>query len=535
MNAVTICSMLHEDAAESATRLFRRRPVISWTVERLRLAKNVRDITVLCWDDQLAAIRNAVAAQDVTIVSRGPRNPSASMRAVTAARRWADGWRGGLLQTCDFDTGFDAAAILNAMDETSSEAAVLVDPSAALVDPVLIDAVINHAVEKSDQELCFMPAAPGLSGVLLRRSLLEKFAVTRTLPGKWLHYLPDHPSRDPIAGDGCVPVATAVARTTSNFRFDSQRQIDRMTGAFDSLNGQLIGTDAETLVSILSKVETIDRLPREIVLELNTNRRSRAIFRPTEQSRSAMTIGRAQQLFDEFAALPDLRLTIAGCGDPLESDVLFDVLAMAEKSGTRAVHVETDLLTSDESIIARLASAPVDVVTVHLPAATVDTYATVMGVDSMTPALKNLATLVSARAARGGQLPLFVPTFTKCRANLGEMELWYDQWIRALGCAVIGGPSDFGGQIVDVSVADMSPPLRRPCRRMRSRLTVLSDGRVVACEQDFAGRMPLGRVGEQSITEIWTRLMRPLRDSHASGDWNKVQPLCGTCREWNRP
>ena len=53
--------------------------------------------------------------------------------------------------------------------------------------------------------------------------------------------------------------------------------------------------------------------------------------------------------------------------------------------------------------------------------------------------------------------------------NLAEMEIWYDQWLKALGSAVIIGPSDFAGQITSVGLADMQPPKRSACRRLESR------------------------------------------------------------------
>ncbi|MBV8781823.1 MAG: SPASM domain-containing protein [Phycisphaerae bacterium] len=524
---IAICSMLHEESNGSATLRFRDKPVLKWTVDRLRRAEHVSDVVVLCWEDQVAA---ANQIGDARIISRGARSPSASMQAIAAARRWSDGWRGGLLQTCDFDAGFDSAATLDAMAE--NQAAVSVDPSSALVDPKLIDALIEHAERSPNQEICFMPAAPGLSGVLLRRTLMERLSIVKMHPGRLLHYLPAQPIHDPIAGSGCVAIPTAVARTTNCFRMDSQRQINRFTAALAPLNGQLISSDAEALVSIMSKSDRLDSLPREITLELNTKCQSRRIDRPSVDKRSDMSPQVFEALLDELRMAPDTRITIGGSGDPIECDALFDVLACAAERGLKAMHLETDLLCEDAGRIARLAHSPVDIISVHIPAATTSTYAKIMGIDAMTRVLNNVSTLVSER--RNG-LPLIVPTFVKCRENLAEMEIWYDQWIRALGTAVIVGPSDFAGQINDVSVADMSPSRRGSCRRLKRRLTVLSDGTVVACEQDVHALSPLGRICEQPLTEIWQQSMQPLRLAHACGKWNEVHPLCGRCREWNRP
>jgi radical SAM protein with 4Fe4S-binding SPASM domain len=79
----------------------------------------------------------------------------------------------------------------------------------------------------------------------------------------------------------------------------------------------------------------------------------------------------------------------------------------------------------------------------------------------------------------------------------------------------------------------MAPPKRVPCRRLRSRLTVLSDGRIVSCEEDVAGLQALGRVGEMSIAAAW-QAMEQVRLAHARLSLEQL-PLCRKCREWHRP
>jgi radical SAM protein with 4Fe4S-binding SPASM domain len=126
------------------------------------------------------------------------------------------------------------------------------------------------------------------------------------------------------------------------------------------------------------------------------------------------------------------------------------------------------------------------------------------------------------------------PIFVKCTTNVAEMEIWYDQWLKAVGGAVIDGPSDFGGLIPDCAVADMSPPKRRPCGRLWSRMTIHSDGKVVSCEQDVLGRQVVGDTSMQPIEEIWRKGFAELRRGHKSEDWS-ANPVCSACREWHRP
>jgi hypothetical protein len=529
--------MLHEPPGlNSATRLFRGRPVLRWTLERLSRSERLSSAAILCWDDQVAACRVIAAEAGVVVQAKGPRGRLPQVVAVTAARRWSDGWRGGLLGTCDFDLGFFGPFARDAAAELKSDSVLLVDPAAGLVDPELIDGVIAHASARPELEYCFAPAAPGLCGTLLRAGLLEKLAAARTHPGRLLHYHPDQLSREPLASDGCAPVPTPVARTTHRFGLSSDRQIARIARATDSLNGQLIATSAEDLVRRVSSAEQPDRLPRELVLELNTARLSRPIFWPGRHhaiQRPEMSAEQAIRLVRELSALDDARLTLAGVGDPLLSPGVFEVIDAAAAAGV-AVHVETELLCPDPLPVRRLAASQADVVSVHLPAIDATTYEAVMGVDGYRRVLENLQAFVTERAARGSGVPIVAPLFTKCPANLAEMEPWYDQWLRAVGSAVITGPSDFGGLMPDIAVADMAPPRRRPCVRLASRLTVLSDGSYVACELDAQGRQPLGRVGEDSLQEVWQRRMAALREQHRCGNW-AAHPMCGGCREWHRP
>ena len=157
-----------------------------------------------------------------------------------------------------------------------------------------------------------------------------------------------------------------------------------------------------------------------------------------------------------------------------------------------------------------------------------------MGVNRLEESIDNVKRLLIRRQELGRGVPLIVPTFVKCAANVGEMEIWYDQWLKVLGSATILGASNFAGQIPDAAVADMSPPKRRPCARLNSRMTVLSDGRIVSCEQDVIGRHVVGQAGVDAIQDVWRKKMQPLRESHASGCWSKHE-LCAGCRAGHRP
>ncbi|QOV88980.1 hypothetical protein IPV69_22570 [Humisphaera borealis] len=537
---LTLVSLLHERATEnSATRQFRGEPVLAWTLRRVRRCDAVGAIALLCWDDQAPAVRPIAEAAGAEVISQGARQACPAMDAVSAARRWADGWRGGPLGTSSFDAGFHPAAVKAVAEQWNAQAVLLVDPAAALVDPALLSAVITQFDAKPAAEFVFTPAATGLGAMLLPRALVDRLAAANSHPGRLLHYFPDQVSREPIAQDGCAATPTTVARSVHRYTLTSQRQIARVESATADLNGQLVGTDAESIVARMaagaqSGVPGGD-LPREVVLELTTRRDSRPIFSPAGSAatdRPDLPLDVARRLIDEMAALDDTRLTLAGVGDPLLHADCIEVIRHAAGHGI-AVNVETDLLSGDGERIAALAESPADLVSIHLPALAAQTYAQVMGVDAYALALGNVQGLVSRRAALNRGTPLVIPLFTKCRQNLQEMEPWYDQWLRAVGSAVILGPSTFAGLIPDVAVADMSPPLRVPCRRLRERLAVLSDGCFTTCEQDVAGRQVQGRTGDDALSHIWQSKFAALRNLHADGRLEELA-VCAKCKEWHR-
>ena len=541
-NVTAVLSMLHEAPAgaprdNSATRCFRAAPVLQWTLQRLSRARRVGSVAILCWEDQLPAVVPVAGDERTHVLAKGPRVALPEVESVAAARRWADGWRGGLLSTCSFDLGFYGPWHREVAQRLGSDAVLLVDPAAGLIDPVLLDRIIEHAEERPDVELCFAPAAPGLAGALLRRALLDRLATAKAHPGRLLHYLPDQLSREPLAGDGCVQVATAVARTAGSFALSSRRQVERIEAGTVSLNGELVSSDAEAIVRRVNGVGGQDSLPREVVLELNTTRATRPVYWPARNrpiERDTLRAGQFAALFDELAECEDVRLTLGGVGDPMLCEAVFEVIEAATSRGIPSVHVETDLLGVPPDSVARLARCPVEVVSVHLPAVTPKTYAEVMGVDGYAAVLENLRLFVTERQANRGRLPLLVPTFVKCAPNLAEMEGWYDQWLRAVGSAAIVGPSDYAGSIADMAVADMAPPRRAACARIGARATVLCDGRVVSCEQDVFGRQVMGNIGDTPLRDIWRGAFGELRADHAAGNWKK-RPVCAGCREWHRP
>jgi hypothetical protein len=64
-------------------------------------------------------------------------------------------------------------------------------------------------------------------------------------------------------------------------------------------------------------------------------------------------------------------------------------------------------------------------------------------------------------------------------------------------------------------------------------MTILSNGIVARCDQDWLGADPAGDAKVTALGEIWASL-REARQAHRDGRWNE-SPLCAGCHEWHRP
>ena len=215
------------------------------------------------------------------------------------------------------------------------------------------------------------------------------------------------------------------------------------------------------------------------------------------------------------------RLTLAGAGDPLLSPIWPDVVAAGRRCGPRGPRRDGPALRHPTTTCNSWPTAASTWSASTCPPPPVRTYAEVMGVDAAANARRR-SVAHALHAPRQGARPWSSPRSPSCAANLGEME---DRGTTTgsghVGHAVLVGPSTFNGRLVDVGVADMAPPKRRPC----ARLVVAAHGpqrrhrRLLRAGRDRHAQ-PMGRDRRTapSPTSGETRFAS-LRACHTAGKW----------------
>jgi spiro-SPASM protein len=513
-------------------------PVLRRTVRQLAQVSRLSGITVVGPPDQVDSIAALLAQTPARVRPRNIAEPG-FRKLVRTARKWSlDGWRGGLGGSTALDEYIDPELCRQVGQAESADAVAVAPPGAALLDPHLTDALLTHAEQhEAESKLTFAQAPPGILPTVLRQELSAQLADHRVPPGWALAYKPDDPSIDLVFRTCNFPIGAAVRYAAGRLTADTARSFRDM----ELMLAHGTAHDADDMGRWLQEARANDcgDLPREVEIELTT---ADPLPETRLRPRGARVPQRGPIGVDVVARLAatlaerddDALVVLGGFGDPLLHPEFEAVLAALRSGGVYGISVTTTGQRLDDKALAALIRHRVDVVVFQLDAHTPDCYRAVNG-GALEVATDALARLSQARADAQQAEPIIVPQMTKSTRNVEEMDVFFDTWMRAQGWATIAGFSHFGGRLDDLTVVGMAPPRRRPCRRIMHRCVVLTDGTVTACDQDYAGDLPLGKLTEQSLGEIWTgSAARLLRKRHFD-DQPQLAGLCGACEEWHRP
>ena len=252
-----------------------------------------------------------------------------------------------------------------------------------------------------------------------------------------------------------------------------------------------------------------------------------------------------EQVISEVSRYDDALVVLGGFGDPLRHPRFTTILeAVCQNRGVgRGVYglaVRTNAVDLTDDLIEALVTCEVDVLNVTLDAWTADLYRRLQSPNdpdaaNLETVLARLDRLAEVRQSHTSVRPIVVPEMAKARENVHELDDFHDGWLRRIGAVTISGASHYAGQLEDHRVIRMTPPTRFGCRRIGSRCLVLADGRVAVCDQDFRGQHTVGRIGEESLAEIWQGgAFDHVRRAHQNERYDPM-PLCPACEEWYRP
>lgn len=515
-------------------------PVLRRTAERVLGCEGVDAVFVSVPTGQAEAAQGVLAGLPVRIAPTS-HGPPTWRDAVRAGRKWALGsWRGGIATTCWFDECLNPAALADIVAAEQAAGGLLVPGHAAVVDPALLTQMAAHFRQHHEAvPFVFTQAPPGLAGVIIGARLASDLPRVRHHLGRLIGYRPDNPTPDVTTKLACLQVPGIVAHTQGRFLADTQVGFERL-GALISDLADSGGPDALAACQWWRRhAHDTPPLPREVELELTTrDPLACSSLRPrgaTVGERGPIDTDLVQRLCASLAARDDALLVLGGFGEPCEHPGFAEVLRIARREGIFGLAIRSNALDWNDATIDALLEARTDVINLLIDAMTPETYQAVHGIDGFGRVMANIERLRNRQQEAGLSTPLLVPEIVKVRETMPEIEPFFDFWHAHAGWANIAPFNHGAGQRPDRNVMPMAPPVRRPCVRLWDRLVVLADGRVVACDQDFAAHMPVGDLRMQTLEDVWHgEPMQRLRSQHLSGTFDSAV-LCPRCDDWHRP
>ncbi|MCG3136968.1 MAG: hypothetical protein HJJLKODD_00809 [Phycisphaerae bacterium] len=515
------------------------RTVLARTIDRLASARRLTEMVIVTPKDQQSAAQKLVDRPGVIWKTYdGVANPAAP--TIRLARRWSlASWRGGIGNTTCFDEVLFPALADAVVRQQQADVLVSVHPDAALLDPQLLDDLLGHYEQhRAETRMAFAVAPPGMVPALFAPELLAELARNNAAVG-WLNtYRPDTPASDIIRQPGCLRTPVEIQNATGRLLADTRRGFELLQQICAELSPA--ASAAEMGRWLLARRRTaIEPWPVELHIELTTaDSLPHTRMRPrgtAVSDRGPLPLSLLEQLRPQLAAYDDLLVVLGGFGDPLLHPQFAEIAQWLHSAPLAAWVIRTSGLALDAATVELLIQTRPDFVQILLDANSPETYQQIHGVDGFDRVIANIHALEAARHRQDQLTPAILVSQTKANETLGEMEKFYDRWVKVFGWAMVEGYSHYARQLPDRMVLNMAPPKRHPCRRIRRRLTLLADGQWVACDEDFKGLYPLGRLSNQSLAETWnSAALTTLHEAHVQQNYS-THPLCATCDEWHRP
>lgn len=463
---------------------------------------------------------------------------------IGSGRKWSlTAWRGGIGGATVYDELLPAYPLTSAAQQCGAESLVILRGDWCCFDPALVSKQLErHRSAPESMKLVFSQAPPGLGALVIHHTLLAELAENSATIANLICYNPKKPVVDPVGKDVNIQVPASVRDQYRRFIYDTPRAVDHLRALAEAMGDGFAQADAAAITDASRGIETqlpwrqFECLPQQVNIELTPRRAVNGPIVPQHYigfERGEMSAKAIDALLDQLPTVGDASVLFGGLGDALLHRDWFATLGRATKGGLLGVGVETDLLAEPDEID-KLAGLPLDVISVRLNADCGATYTKVMGVDRYAQVFANLQALFRQRNTNRQENKGFrgwiVPRFVKVNDNLSDLETFFERWMTVSGWAVIDRALTGRGLMPDLGPVPMEVP-RPPDRairlhRQKQRLTVLSDGKVCLCGQDWLGRLPLGDVTRASLSELW-RGAGALADE--PGD---LACVCPVCREW---
>jgi MoaA/NifB/PqqE/SkfB family radical SAM enzyme len=249
---------------------------------------------------------------------------------------------------------------------------------------------------------------------------------------------------------------------------------------------------------------------------------------------------------DEIAMYPITLLRYSPAGEALIHPQIIDQVAYAKQKGVTPVDLTTNGLTLDNpaiengrrldvSMMERLLDHGIDIIDISLDAATRETYERIRVGSSFHRVWSNIHRLLYLRERKKAKTKVMLSIIDQPESH-DEVKMFVDYWTPLVDRVIVRGylenlgltpPKE--GTVVD----NLRGVTRWPCPQFWKRITISPEGYIRFCVVDWLDKSKLGRIGTDSIRDIWVSGEYELmRKAHLEGRYADAHKICGPCTDW---
>ncbi len=285
--------------------------------------------------------------------------------------------------------------------------------------------------------------------------------------------------------------------------------------------------------SYLHKSEVSDGLPVYLVVESTSICNLKCIMCPypsmgRKNEHMSMTV--FEKIVAEGAGFVEF-MWLHLFGEPLINKNIYRMIDMAEDAGIRT-GISTNATLLDEKAATAILASRLSIILLCLDGATKETFERIRLGAKFDKVSANIRRFAEIKRSRQSNLKVDLQMIDMT-ANREEEELFQLQWRGQGFDSVTVKPFHVWANQDEhlIQIMQPAPPQQSgQCYEPWTGLTVLADGTVVPCCNDYAGRMPLGDLKTQSLREVWNaEPMRALRRRFLGDTPDLAGTICEAC------
>jgi radical SAM protein with 4Fe4S-binding SPASM domain len=287
---------------------------------------------------------------------------------------------------------------------------------------------------------------------------------------------------------------------------------------------------AKLLWGYLRRSERLNGLPVEYIVETTAKCNLYCPMCPREtyiQPKEDMTDEIFTRLVAESGRSAE-HMMLIGLGEPFLDPKIFDRIEYCDRHKIYTL-LSTNGTLLDEKATARVLESPLEHMTLSFDGATKESFEYYRKGARFEKVRDNFVRFARMKKERGARLQIVVQMVLLER-NAGEVEDFIRFWSGVPGVDQVRIKQD-ETPVLQPGAGHSAEDWKYPCHYLwRGPVYVKWNGDVYPCCQSYAlDGKPIGRVGEQSLAEIWnSEPVRQMRRLHATGRAGEID-VCARC------